>query len=92
MRVYLRAFGPLREYFGRQRATIELPDGASLGVLLLEIDARWGNVMPAHLWDTKNKRFQGPVVLMCNSRALKDPSVSLREDQEIQAFKVLVGG
>ena len=92
MTVGLRVKGELRKYFGAEALQISLADSATLADLLAAVGERWGGTLPAHLWDATAGCFRGPVVLMRDKTAVRDPQTRLLDGQEISLFKVLVGG
>ena len=92
MTIRLQAKGELRECFGGDVIEVPLAEGATLAGLLAEIGARWGNSLPAHLWDAQAVRFRGPVVIVLGTKPVRDPQTPLRDGQDISVHKVLVGG
>jgi hypothetical protein len=84
--------GELVNDFGMKNIYIQLPAGAVLGDLLSKIDANFGRVLPAALWNRVDRRFRGPVVLMSDGIVVRGAESPLRNGQEIKAIKVKVGG
>lgn len=92
MHVTVRAIGDLRDYFGREPADIELPDGADARALLDVLDARWGASLPGYLWDRQARRFKGPVVLVVDRKAVQDEHAPLADGMEVRLMKAIAGG
>jgi molybdopterin converting factor small subunit len=91
IQVTLQAQGTLEEVFG-PAACCELADGATLGDLLDRIDAEHGERLAGTIWNRREKRFRGPVVIMLGRRAVKDRATPLRDRQVVSLFKAVVGG
>jgi molybdopterin converting factor small subunit len=91
IRVRLEPCGPLREAFGAPEYEYDLPDGASLGDLLDRIGAEHGERL-ASIWNQRERRFRGPVVIMTGTRVVKDRSTPLRDRQTVSLYKAVVGG
>lgn len=92
MLITLRSIGDLREYFGRDPQTVELPEGSTVQHLLAAIEQRFAPRFPAYLWDFEQHCFRGPVVLLENKKVIRELSASLREGMEITIMRALVGG
>lgn len=92
MTVRVHVKGELREPFGGDRVDLDLADGATLGDLLAAVGERWGRSLPPYLWDREAASFRGPVVIMIDRTAVRDPKTPLHDGQDISLFKVLVGG
>jgi hypothetical protein len=92
MELVLTMTGELVGSFGAQTLTIELPEGATLASLLGFIDGRFGASLPPELWNRKESRFRGPVILVSEGGILREPSASLAGVQKILFFRPLVGG
>lgn len=71
---------------------VELPDAAVARDLLDAIDARWGERLPAYLWDRENRRFKGPVLLVIDKKAVQDETAPLTKDMEIRLMRAIAGG
>jgi molybdopterin converting factor small subunit len=91
IRVLLQPLGPLQEAFGAPEFQYELPDGASLGDLLDRIGAEHGERLAA-IWNARERRFRGPVVIMSGTRVVKDRATPLRDRQTLSLYKAVVGG
>lgn len=92
IRVSLRAAGPMRECFGSAELDLDLPDGATLGDLLLRIEQDHGERLAGSIWNWREHRFRGPVVIMSGSRVLRDRAMALRDQQQVTFTKAVVGG
>jgi molybdopterin converting factor small subunit len=92
MLVRLRVLGSLERYLAGARHEIDLSEGATLRDLLDQVDARWGNELPARLWDEDARRFQGPVLIMSQGTDLYDEGTVLSEGQEVMLLVPLSAG
>ena len=92
MKIRLRTIGDLRDYFGREPTEIELKEGATLRDLQLAIDARWGGILPAYLWDRNAMQFRGAVFFLINKEVVQDLQTPLQDGLQIDVIKALVGG
>jgi molybdopterin converting factor small subunit len=92
MLIRLTAFGELREHFGKETHEIELPTGATLADLLVCVEERWGDKLPASLWNDREHRFRGPVVIRVGERVTRDRTAVLSDGQGISFYRALVGG
>jgi molybdopterin converting factor small subunit len=90
--VRLRVFGVLSSYMGGSRHSVELPEGATLGDLLTEVDCQWGDRLPEQLWDRQAKRFRGAVIVHAGGSDLHDWSARLPEGQEVSILMPMAGG
>lgn len=84
--------GQLEKAFGGGEFEFDFPKGSSLAVLLRKIGEDFSERLPESLWNRAECRFRGPVVMMSDGAALRDPAGILRDGQEILLFKILVGG
>jgi molybdopterin converting factor small subunit len=91
IRVTLLSSGPMLDYFG-ERELLELPDGATLGDLLERIGAEHGERLAGSIWNRKEGRFRGPVVIMVGGRAVKDRATPLQDQAQVNLIKAVVGG
>jgi molybdopterin converting factor small subunit len=91
IRVRLQPCGPLVEAFGAPEFAYDLADGASLGDLLDRIGAEHGERLGS-IWNLRERRFRGPVVIMSGAKALKDRATPLRDQQTVSLYKAVVGG
>lgn len=92
MRVFLKAIGDLRDYFGRDTEIIELPDGAVAQDLLNAIQERWGASLPAYLWNQDTRQFKGPVLMVFDKKAIRDLAFPMVDGMEINLFRAVAGG
>ena len=92
MRIQVTAFGGLCEHFGRETHEVDLPDGATLADLLVRVEEQWGDRVPASLWNSREHRFRGPVVIKVGERATRDRTAVLSDGQEVRLYRALVGG
>jgi len=92
IQVTLALSGTLREYFDEPEYLVELPDGATLGDLLVRIEEDHGARLTGSIWNRSEHRFRGAMVLMIGARAVKDRAMLLRAGQTVKVFKAVVGG
>lgn len=91
IRVLVLPCGPLAQVFGAPEIAFDLPDGATLGDLLERIGAEHGERL-ASIWNQRERRFRGPVVIMTGAKAIKDRATPLRDQQTVSLYKAVVGG
>jgi hypothetical protein len=92
MRILLTAFGGLCEHFGKETHEVHLPGGATLADLLVLVEERWGRRLPASLWNSREHRFRGPVVIKVGERVTRDRTAVLSDGQGVRLYQALVGG
>lgn len=90
IRITLEARGALEQAFGSP-VCYELAEGATLGDLLERIGSEFGERLGT-LWNQREARFRGPVVIMDGKRAVRDRATPLRDQQVVSLFKAVVGG
>jgi molybdopterin synthase sulfur carrier subunit len=84
MKVRVLYFARLRETFGLDREFLELPEGATVAVLLVTLRTRGGD------WDAclaPNRAFRVAV-----DQDVADPDTPLREGAEVALFPPVTGG
>jgi sulfur carrier protein ThiS len=92
MRVFVKALGQMKRFLGEESREIELPEEATVRDFLGFLHENWREHFPDYLWDAKQRRFRGPVIIMVDRRVVRDPDTRLSERCEIELHKVLVGG
>jgi molybdopterin converting factor small subunit len=92
MTVRVKAFGQMKRYLGEHVRKAELPNSARLSDLLRHIEKHWRSQIPDFLWSEKKHCFRGPVVIMIEKQAVTDLQTNLSDGQEVQLYKVMVGG
>ncbi|MEI6875913.1 MAG: hypothetical protein WCL50_12390 [Spirochaetota bacterium] len=92
MKITLRAVGQLEKNLGRSEIEFDLPESSTLADLLGSLEKDLGDGIPAELWNFKEHRFRGPVILMTDGSIVRDLKSALRDGQEWVACRVLVGG
>jgi len=92
MKIALVAMWQLEKDLGGKRFVFDFPAGSRLSDFLAKIGDDFAGRIPEALWNRAECRFRGPVVLMANGAVLRDPAEALHDGEEIQVFKVLVGG
>lgn len=84
--------GILSEWFGTGELFLELPQGASLRVLMCQLRERFFHRIPQQLWDPAKQAFVGQVLATKDGEPLKDLEAILEEGEEIHFFLLLAGG
>lgn len=92
MQVILRSHGLLKKYFGQNAHRVELPESATVSDLFKYIERRWMDRMPHFLWNGKEHRFRGPVVVIVDGKAIRRRNTPLMHNQEVDLYKASVGG
>ena len=92
MIVRLRVLGELAQYFGSNRVQVQLSAEATLRDLWEAVDARWGGVLPPHLWDAGAKRFRQTVIVVSHGAETGDDDARLSDQQEIFLLPPVFGG
>jgi len=92
MHVTLIAMWQLEKDLGGKQFTFDFLPGSTLADFLRKFGDTFAGRIPEALWNRVESRFRGPVVMMTNGVPLRNPAEILHDGQEIQVFKVLVGG
>jgi sulfur carrier protein ThiS len=92
MRVCVKALGQMKQFLGEGSLEIELPEEATVKDFLRFLHENWRERFPAYLWNAKQRRFRGPVVIMVDRNVVRDPDTRLSDLCEIELHKVVVGG
>lgn len=92
MVVSIQPLGLMGKFMGSSRSALHLPEGATLKQLFIEVDRRWGEVLPNYLWDRKKLKFRVPVIIICNGSVPQDESFPLADGMELQVGAYLSGG
>jgi len=92
MQVTMIAMGQLEKELGGKRFCLDFAPGSTLADFLRKFGQEFADRIPGVLWNQAEGRFRGPVVMMTNGAALRNPAEILRDGQEILIFNVLVGG
>lgn len=92
MRVTVRFMGPLREFAGGETVELELPQGASYGQALDELDRCLGRRLPDRIWDSSARDFKAGILVMGAGRDLTDRGAVLEDGEEIKVLPMLGGG
>jgi hypothetical protein len=93
MKIFLRPFSILQNYFKGSRIEISCPSETTFSQLCEIVDISWGNCLPPDLWNSKSKRFSDKVIVMIGSKDLsqgEDPV--LTEGQEVFLLLPFAGG
>ncbi len=92
MEVGVRFFGPLAELAGQETVDFTLPEGATYGLLLDEIDRRLGRRLHGRLWDREARSFRAGILVVGEGRDLDSRETPLRHGEVIKVVPVLTGG
>ena len=82
----------MRDYLGEEPHAVHLPEGATLGDLLVRIEQEFKEQLTGSIWNWEEHRFRGPVVIVLGHRIVKDRTTPLQDQQEVSFHKALVGG
>lgn len=84
--------GILSDWFGSEEVCLELPQGASLRVLMSLLRQSFSQKIPEQLWDPAREAFVEQVLATRKGKPLKDLEAVLEEGEEIHFFLLLAGG
>lgn len=85
-------FGPLADFVGQKEVVFDLPDGATYGHLLDDIDRRFGQKFHERIWDAEANVFRKGILVVGTGRDHDDRETPLLEDEEIKVVPFLPGG
>ncbi len=91
MTVGVTFHGLLIQWVGVERDQFDLPAGACLQDLLAAIAGRYGQGMPAQLWDQDRGCFARQVAALDHQTKIQDLATPLSQGQEIK-FMLMMGG
>lgn len=92
MKVRVKAIGTMMDYLGEETIDIHLTDGATLQNLFEYFDTHLSSLIPAFLWNKRKRQFRGPVVVTIDQTVVRNLKTPLKNGQEIQLVKAIVGG
>lgn len=93
MKIYLKVFGPLKNYFKSDKIEFEIQlKDINLTDLFNEIDNRFKERIPERYWDHKEKKFKNNVMLMTKNKAIQNLNIPLKNEQTIIAITITTGG
>ena len=92
MQVVLKATGASFETISKAPIPIDLADQATLKDVLVYVDQHLTDWFPEYLWNHKECRFRGPVVISIDGKITTDVRTRLKDGQEIQIVVAFVGG
>jgi molybdopterin converting factor small subunit len=92
MQVKVLFIGMLKQHIGVGEKTYELPEGASVEELLLEVGRDFGRELPAQIWDPEGERFHPTVQAARKGASGLKRSETLKEGDEIYVFSRMAGG
>jgi hypothetical protein len=83
---------PMKKYFKEGPVTIKMISGATLEDFFVYFHNHLSRSLPDFFWNTKKKRFRGPIIVMLDNKVVTDPKTPLEHGNSIKLFKALVGG
>ena len=92
MQVEVRFAGLLRKYTGEQERVFDIPDGSTVGDLLLLIGNEYGSRLPKNLWDEESGRFHRSIRLARSGSPKLDETEVLRDGDKILLTFAMAGG
>ncbi|UCF98439.1 MAG: MoaD/ThiS family protein [Spirochaetaceae bacterium] len=92
MQVNVKAMGQMKHFLGEGSREVELPEEATVEDFLRFVHENWRGCFPAYLWNAKQRRFRGPVIIMVDRKVVRAPGTRLSDHCEIELHKVVVGG
>ena len=92
MKVYFDKTGFIKKYYEQQPDIIELPDGATLRDFCIRINETAEGKAGNAIWNSRDKKFRGPVVIFVDEKAVKDMQYELIDEQRIRLAYYIVGG
>jgi len=92
MLINFEAVGSLREHFGSEVVSVEMNNEEKIADILIIIKEKWGEVIPAFMWDTTKNDFRGPIIILVNGTVQMNRAFVLHQGDFIQLRKVMVGG
>ncbi len=92
IKVTAKFHGILTSWMGISGDSFILPENASLTELILAIRSRFGDNMPAQLWDSQKNTFTSQVQAKSGDKPIEHPLVPLSDGDEIWFFLMLAGG
>ena len=92
MKITVIFIGGLKAMVGQHTVLIDLPEGATYGHLLEELDHRFGKVLPKEIWDSRWRCFKGSVIAIGDGRDLDNPDIPLKENEEVKLLTAMAGG
>lgn len=92
MRVKARFTGLMRHYAGDSEKVYELPEGARISDLLLEVGRDYGSRLPHKMWDAEKERFHHTVIAARSGSPPVDEGEPLSPEDEIYILSRMAGG
>lgn len=92
MEICIEIKGIMKDYFPTEQIKFRLKDRATLADLYSKIGESFGEMLPNAIWNREKNRFRGPVLLISNSKLIKNETTQLQDGQKIEVSRYLVGG
>lgn len=92
MQVNVRFAGIFRHHAGVREKTVELPEGARVGDLLLALGREFGPRLPANMWDADAERFHPLIKASRKGTPFMEEGDELREGEEVFLISRMAGG
>ena len=92
MHITLNFLGLLKEYIGESSVIFSLEQGADFGDVLSEIHHRYGERLPAGIWDPQKMEFKTGVLCVGEGRDLEERNTLLKDGEMISIAVHMAGG
>lgn len=92
MRIKVRLTGLMRHYIGEKEIDYELPRGARVSDLMLEVGRKYGSRLPDQMWDAERERFHSTIIAIRKGSPPINSDEPLRPGDEIYIISRIAGG
>lgn len=92
MKIYFYLEGLIKAYYKQESGIVELEEGATLEDFCIKINESAGDGVKHSIWDSRKKRFRGPVAVSVDGKVIKDLNYKLKDEQKIRLSYYIVGG
>jgi molybdopterin converting factor small subunit len=92
MQVKVIFTGLMRHYAGQKEKTYDLPEGARVSDLMLEVGREYGPRLPGQMWDARNERFHRTIVATRKGSPPAGNDEALKAGDDIYILSRMAGG
>jgi len=92
MLVYFDRKGFIKKYYEPEPDSIELAEGSTLKDFCIKVNETAEGEAKHALWNSKAKRYRGPVMISIDGKSVKDLSYRLKDGQRITLAYYVIGG
>lgn len=93
MIVKFHAIGYMRTHLKEDHYLIELEsDFSTLADFYDEIGRTIGEKLSNSVWDHRKRRFRGPIILKVDDEVVRQENYNLKDGQNIEISRMLIGG